>query len=175
VSPLLPVTLHGKGVILRPFKNDELEVWETGFTQLGHEAAPQSRQDRKRLRARIEASGKLRRGRIDLGIEVDGELIGHIQTYRPRDRSLPHGVYEMGVALWNADDRGKGYGQEAVRLLVAWLFQQGAERVQAGTAKTNRPMRRVLEKLGFTVIGELDVQGVHEALYGVSSFEWHRT
>lgn len=96
MSPLLPVTLHGKGVILRPFKNDELEVWETGFTQLGHEAAPQSRQDRKRLRARIEASGKLRRGRIDLGIEVDGELIGHIQTYRPTARC------RMGSTRWGS-------------------------------------------------------------------------
>jgi RimJ/RimL family protein N-acetyltransferase len=172
VSTQPPVTLLGKGVILRPFRNDELEVWETGFTRLGREAAPQSSQDPKGLRARIEASGKLRGGRIDLGIEVDGELIGHIQTYRPRDRSLPHRVYEIGVALWDAADRGKGYGEEAVRLFVDWLFQQGVERVQAGTAMRNRPMRRVLEKLGFRVFGELDIQGVHELLYGVSASDW---
>jgi hypothetical protein len=109
-----------------PFRNDELEVWETGFTRLGREAAPQSRQDRKGLRARIEASGRLRGGRIDLGIEVHGELIGHIQTYRPRGRSLPRRVYEIGVALWDAADRGRARGRKPFD--CSWTGSSSKER-----------------------------------------------
>ena len=53
-------------------------------------------------------------GRIDLGIEVEGGLVGDIQAYQPPDRSLPPAVYEIGVALYDPADRGKGLGTEAV-------------------------------------------------------------
>jgi RimJ/RimL family protein N-acetyltransferase len=124
------------------------------------------------MRVRIELSGKLRDGRIDLAVEANGRLVGEIQTYRPLERSLPPAVYEIGVSLYGSADRGKGWGTEALRLFVDWLFRQGAERVQGGTAVTNLPMRRVFEKLGFTVLGSLDVDGVEELLYGVTKSEW---
>jgi RimJ/RimL family protein N-acetyltransferase len=58
------------------------------------------------------------------------------------------------VGLYRRSDQGKGYGREAVELLTTWLFEQGrAERVQAGTAVDNDPMRKVLERLGFRFEG----------------------
>jgi RimJ/RimL family protein N-acetyltransferase len=164
--------LEGEHVVLRPFRGDELERWMAGRTQLGREALPGGPGDRERLRMRVEGSGRFRNGEIDLAIEARGKLIGEIATYRPPGRSLPPRVYEMGVALWDPAHRGRGYGAEAVRLFADWLFRQGAEQVQGGTAVANHPMRRVFEKVGFTPLGDPDVEGVEEVLYGVTKSDW---
>lgn len=168
------VRLEGESVVIRPFRADELDLVFQGRTQLGREALPGGPPDRERLRTRVEQSGHFHEGRIELGIEVEGGLVGDIQTYQPPDRSLPPAVFEVGVALYDPADRGKGLGTEAVQLFVGWLFRQGAERVQGGTAVTNSPMRRVFEKLGFTILGTLDVEEVPELLYGVTKSEWQR-
>jgi RimJ/RimL family protein N-acetyltransferase len=94
--------------------------------------------------------------------------VGEIQVYRPPGRPLPSGVYEFGIALFHEEDRGRGYGAEAISLLTGWLFRDaGATRVQTGTTVTNRPMRRLLNKLGFAESGTLDVRGVPHILYAV--------
>jgi RimJ/RimL family protein N-acetyltransferase len=166
------VELRGERIVIRPLRRDELDAWLAGRADLGREALPAGLQERERLRERIERSGTLRHGEIDLAIEVGGRLAGQIQAYRPPSRTLPEGVYEIGVALFDSADRGKGLGTEAVRLFVDWLFEQGGEHVQGGTAVTNHPMRRVFERLGFRVIGRLDVDGLEELLYGVKKAEW---
>jgi len=164
--------LEGERVVVRPFRDDELELWIAGQNQLAGEALPGGPPDRERLRRRIEESGAFRNGAIDMGIQAEGRLIGYIQTYRPQARVLPPHVYEMGVALWGRGDRGKGYGTEAVQVFVNWLFEQGAHQVQGGAAVTNHVMGRVFEKLGFKALGRLDVEGVEEILYGVTAAEW---
>jgi RimJ/RimL family protein N-acetyltransferase len=166
--------LEGQSVIIRPFRADELDLMLRGRTQLGREALPGGVPDREQLRDRIAQSGELRDGRIDLAIQVEESLVGDIQTYLPSDRLLPPAVFEMGVALYDPARRGKGVGTEAVRLLVGWLFERGAERVQGAAAMTNAPMRRVFEKLGFEVVDTIDVEGVPEHLYAVSRPDWHR-
>lgn len=170
------VRLEGDSVVIRPLRVDELDAVLEGRNRLGREALPGGSRDRERLRVRIQRSGKFHDGRIDLAIEVEGRLVGDIQTYQPPNRSLPSAVHEIGVALYDPVDRGKGWGTEAIQLFVDWLFRgQGAERVQGGTAVTNHPMRRVFDKLGFTVLGELDVEGVPELLYGVTRSEWEQS
>ena len=64
-------------------------------------------------------------------------------------------------------------------LLTGWLFeQQGAARVQAGTAVGNLAMRRVLERLSFTCEGVMRAfmpEGsgrTDYALYAVTSNDW---
>jgi RimJ/RimL family protein N-acetyltransferase len=164
--------LEGEHLVVRQFRDDELDGWIAGQNQLGREALPGGSPDPEQLRRRVHESGTLRNGAIDMAIEADGRLIGYIQTYRPRSRVLPPDVYEMGVALWYPGDRGKGYGMEAVQLFVAWLFEQGAQVVQGGTAAKNHAMRRVFEKLGFRPLKKLDVDGVEETLYGVTAAGW---
>lgn len=75
-------------------------------------------------------SGTFHGGRVDLAIEVEGKLVGEIQTYAPTDRQLPPATYDLGVALYDPQDRRRGFGTQAVRLLVGWLFGIGADRVQ---------------------------------------------
>jgi RimJ/RimL family protein N-acetyltransferase len=54
------------------------------------------------------------------------------------------------------DDRGRGFGTEAIRLLTRYLFErEQAGRVQASTWVQNHAMRRVFEKLGFVEEGVL--------------------
>src|SRR6202165_4986669 len=134
---------------------------------------------RSHVRKRLLASGQWVRGSLDLAIESNGRLIGDVQARRGAGQRLPPGVVELGVDLYDPDQRGKGYGAEAVALLTTWLLQRGiADRVQASTAVGNRPMRRVLEKLGFTfegvMRGFMPVGAGREdfALYGVTKAEW---
>ena len=90
-----------------------------------------------------------------LAVESDGRVIGEAQHWNARG-SMPAGVFEIGIMLWDPKDRGRGLGREAQRRLVDLLFgEQGAFRVQAGTAPSNRPERRCLEGLGFTEEGTL--------------------
>jgi RimJ/RimL family protein N-acetyltransferase len=131
------------------------------------------------MRKRILASGRWVHGSLDLAIETNGRLIGDVQARMGAGQRLPPGVVELGVDLYDPEQRGKGYGAEAVALLTTWLFERGiADRVQASTAVGNRPMRRVLEKLGFTFEGVMrGFMPVGDgradfALYGVTRTEW---
>jgi RimJ/RimL family protein N-acetyltransferase len=108
--------------------------------------------DRRRLRTRIARSGRFTNGRLDLGIEVDGRLVGQIEARRAPG-FVPPGVFELGLGLFGPE-RGRGYGSEAIALLTEHLFEaEDAARVQAGTLVDNAAMRRVFEKLGFTEEG----------------------
>jgi RimJ/RimL family protein N-acetyltransferase len=147
------VRLEGERVILRPLRQDELDAVLEARDRLGV-GAPGDARARARLRRRLGRSGHLVRGHLDLGVEVDGRLIGEIQARGDPAQTLPPGVYELGIVVFDRADRGQGHGAEAVELLTRWLFERaGAARVQAGTAVDNAAMRRVLERLGFTCEG----------------------
>jgi RimJ/RimL family protein N-acetyltransferase len=108
-----------------------------------------------RLRARIARSGRLVAGWLDLGIEAEGRLVGDVGARRPRG-AFPPGVFELGISIYAEQDRGKGYGREAVELLTSYLLGElGAARVQATTAVSNEAMRAVLRRLGFLEEGIL--------------------
>jgi RimJ/RimL family protein N-acetyltransferase len=146
-----PVVLRGRRVTLRPIRADELEVLYQGL--LAHSEDTPFRPNRARLRRRIEQSGHLTRGRLALGIDVGGRLVGDIAARQSPD-SLPPGVFDVGIDLFDPADRGRGYGTEAVALLTDHLFAElGAARVQGSTAVSNIAMRRVFERLGFVEEG----------------------
>lgn len=75
------IELSSERVLIRPMRRDELDLWLAGRAGLGEEALPGGLGERERLRARIERSGTFRDGEIDLAIEAEGRLAGHIQTY----------------------------------------------------------------------------------------------
>lgn len=89
-------------------------------------------------------------------IEADGRLVGDAQGRSSQEDSLPPGVWEIGLELYEERDRGRGIGREAVALLASHLFEhEDAIRVQATTDLENASMRRVLEVLGFEMEGVL--------------------
>jgi aminoglycoside 6'-N-acetyltransferase len=68
---------------------------------------------------------------------------------------LANRVYEIGVTV-APSQRGRGYGAEAQRLLVDYLFATyPIARVQATTDVTNLPEQRALERAGFSREGIL--------------------
>jgi len=124
-----------------------------GRRRLDRRAHVPTRGARERMRRRIANSGRLVGGWLDLAIDAEGSLVGEIDARHP-PRAMPPGVFELGIALFDEEARGRGYGTEAIALLTAHLFAElGAERVQASTAVDNSAMRRVFEKLGFAKEG----------------------
>jgi RimJ/RimL family protein N-acetyltransferase len=47
-------------------------------------------------------------------------LVGEIMAYRAQ---LPPGVFGIGIGIFDESDRGRGFGTEAVALLVRHLFE----------------------------------------------------
>jgi ribosomal-protein-alanine N-acetyltransferase len=79
----------------------------------------------------------------------DGAFAG-IVSWRVIPTGGPDGgCFEMGIALF-PEHRGRGFGMEAQRLLVEYLFDNTlAHRIQATTDVANLAEQRALEKLGF--------------------------
>ena len=165
-------------IILRPLRLDELDaVWEARKLRASP-TSPITPGAKRAIQRQIERSGRLYDGFLKLAIDVDGRLVGEIDARCPPN-AFPPGVFEVGIELYADEDRGHGYGAEAVRQLVDRLFaRERAERVQASTAAHNTAMRRVLEKLGFAYEGTLrafmpsDDGRDDYVLYAVTRADW---
>ena len=173
--------LEGRRVVLRPLRADELDAALEARDHLRVGVQQGGATAQARLRRRLARSGRLVRGHLDLAVEVDGRLIGEVQARGHPAQTLPPGVFEVGVVLYDPADRGRGFGGEVVALITGWLFEQaGAERVQASTAAGNTGMRRVLERLGFPCEGVMraffaegtDGSRTDYALYAVTARDW---
>jgi RimJ/RimL family protein N-acetyltransferase len=83
------------------------------------------------------------------------------------------GVFQVGIAVFAAEDRGRGYGLAAMSLLVDWLFSTvGAQRVQGGTRPENAAMRRTFERLGFEEDRPVEVFGRQHLMYAIERDRW---
>ncbi|MCL2406538.1 MAG: GNAT family N-acetyltransferase [Defluviitaleaceae bacterium] len=96
---------------------------------------------------------KLQHGKnIRLGIFLnDGTVIGDIalQDVDHVNRSCSIG---MGIAKY--ENRNKGYGKQAMRLILGYAFNHiGLERVAAQTLEINLSAQKCLEQLGFVLEG----------------------
>jgi len=168
----MPLPVHGRLVLLRAFRRDELDLL------VGSRSADRPG-SRRRLAELIEHSGQLWRGRIELAVEAEGRLVGDVQARQP-EHCLPPGVFEIGISLFSEADRRRGYGRDAVELLTTHLFaERAAERVQASTAVHNTAMRSVLQRLGYEEEGVMrafmpSAAGERDdfVLYGVTRPEW---
>jgi ribosomal-protein-alanine N-acetyltransferase len=145
------IWVRGQHIELRPFWVEEAPTVHRALGLLDRVAGPSRRGSLERMERRFRRSGRFWRGLLDLAIETRrGRLVGLVQARKRPAQSLPDGVAEIGIVLFDPADRGKGYGGEAVGLFAAWLLDEGGfERVQAGTGVNNGPMRAVLERLDF--------------------------
>ena len=101
------------------------------------------------FKARLQRSGHLESGWLDLAIDLGGVSIGRIQAFVPPGRALPAGTFELGIEL-REPARNQGYGREALALLTGWLFDHAAARVAgASTDPANVAMRTVFRRVGW--------------------------
>lgn len=81
----------------------------------------------------------------------DGRYIGQLDMFRV-DWRLRQG--EIGMVIGSAEDRGKGYGTEALLLLARFAFQSlGLERLELEVHMDNAAAKRCYEKAGFVLEG----------------------
>jgi RimJ/RimL family protein N-acetyltransferase len=125
------------------------------------------------FKARLQRSGQLEDGWLDLAIDLDGVSIGRIQTFVPPGRPLPPGTFEVGIGL-RENARGQGYGRAALVSLAAdWLFEQAAaEAVEAPTDPANVAMRTVFQRAGWLPAGSLTEFGREWIMYRITRREW---
>ena len=98
--------------------------------------------------------------------------IGYVAHFKSK------GCVAIGYMLV-PNERGKGYGSEAVQLMVDYLFlTRDVGRIQAETHPENIGSRRVLEKAGFTKEGYIRKsffsRGVYRdtAMWSILREEW---
>lgn len=106
-------------------------------------------------RRRYQQNGLLGGDRWMLMVEtLAGERAGFV-SWHPAHAGSRFECWEMGISLW-PHMRGQGYGTEAHRELVRYLFLHTPKnRIQATTEAENHAEQRVLEKAGFTREGVL--------------------
>jgi RimJ/RimL family protein N-acetyltransferase len=165
------VRIRGPRLLLRAFRPDEIEAeWQAmvAADPMGIAELP----DEQRFKARLQRSGHLADGLLDLAIDLDGVPVGRIQTFVPDGRPLPPGTFEAGIGLQESA-RGQGYGREALALLTDWLFEHAAaDAVEASTDPANIAMRTVFERVGWAPAGSLTEYGRLWVMYRITRQQW---
>jgi RimJ/RimL family protein N-acetyltransferase len=165
------VEIRGPRLLLRAMRASEIdEEWQAMV-----EADPMviaGLPDESAFRARLQRSGSLAGGEIDLAIDLDGRLIGRIQTFVPPGRPRPPGTFDVGIGL-REHARGQGYGREALDLFTGWLFgHAAAEVVEGSTDPANAAMRAVFQRAGWTFAGPVTEVGREWDQYRITRDDW---
>ena len=106
-------------------------------------------QDRWRYHRSWEQNGLLDDDGGMLMVRRGDEILGFV-AWRKRVTARTSFCWNMGIALL-PEARGRGYGTDAQRQLVRYLFAHTqVNRIEAGTNVDNIAEQRALEKLGFT-------------------------
>lgn len=80
-----------------------------------------------------------------------GRIVGNCDMV---NISLPHRRAEVGIVIGEPDARGRGYGTEAMRLLVDYAFTvAGMHSLMLWVYEFNQAARRCYEKVGFREVG----------------------
>ena len=163
--------IRGPRLLLRALRADEIEAeWQAMVHS--DPMAIATPPDEDSFKARLRHSGFMQNGWLDLAIDSGGESIGRIQTFVPSGRSLPPGVFEIGIGL-RARSRGSGHGREALMLLTDWLFEQAAaERVEAPTDPANAAMRAVFGHAGWQLADTYREFGRTWVMYAITRTQW---
>ena len=165
------VRICGSQLVLRALRPREIDgEWQAMVT--ADPMAIAELPDEVSFKARVQRSGHLEHGWLDLAIDLGGVSIGRIQTFVPPGRPLPPGTFEVGIGL-RQNARGRGYGCEALMLLTDWLFEcAAAEVVEAPTDPANVAMRTVFQRAGWQLAGSLTEFDREWVMYRITRLEW---
>lgn len=113
----------------------------------------------------------------DFVIEVDGKVIGDLGLHGWKNRRA--GSVVMGVSIYDPDYVGKGYGRDAINVLLDWAFRiQNYRKVFLHTNATNERAMRAYRACGFIEEGRLrdddyvDGKYVDTIVMGMLRSEW---
>lgn len=115
--------------------------------------------------------------KADFVIEVDGKVIGKIYLHGWKNRRA--GSVELGIGIYDPEYVGKGYGRDAINVLLDWCFRiQNYHRVLLHTSATNERAIRAYRACGFVEEGRMReddyVNGrfVDTLIMGILRTEW---
>lgn len=143
--------ITGGRVVLRAWEQDDVRIrWETDQTADATELrlrdwhhAPKSFAQREaELESEAEDDTVVR-----LVMVAEDRVIGDINLFEidMRNRSA-----RLGLSIWRAEDRNRGYGSDAVTALVRWGFRElSLHRIELSVDPANARAIRVYEKIGF--------------------------
>jgi RimJ/RimL family protein N-acetyltransferase len=165
------IEIRGPRLLLRALQGSEIdEEWQAMV-----DADPMviaELPDEEAFRARLRRSGRLVDGELDLAVDLDGTLIGRIQTFVPPGAPLPPGTFDVGIGL-REHARGQGHGREALALLTGWLFEHAAAQVIEGdTDPANAAMRAVFHRAGWAQVESQTEFGREWAVYRITREDW---
>jgi RimJ/RimL family protein N-acetyltransferase len=149
--------IAGERVLLRAWEREDVHArWESDQTTDATEMklrdwheAPKSLQQREAEfdAAQAEPDATV----VPLIIEVDGRAVGDINLF---DLDTRNAVASIGLSVWRPEDRGKGFGTDAMRALIRWAFdQQNLHRIELSVDPRNAAALHVYAKLGFVEEG----------------------
>ncbi len=142
--------LIGRRVCLRPFGKsdvDYVQKWSSDpeIRKLTGEVAPMGRMEAGKLYKELRADKE--RLWFMVVLKKTGRVIGEAGLLR---MFKPWRCSDMSIIVGEKDAWGKGYGTEAGRLLLDYIFGRlGFHRVSVGVAALNERALRFWEGLGF--------------------------
>ncbi len=136
--------LEGKNVNLRVAEKEDLPLiaeWFNNPEFSGRYDPLDAQQSRTEIEKKYDKLGSEEKWFL---IEKKDETkVGLIQNF------TVEGNLEIGYAMI-PNERGKGYGTEAVKIMIDYLFlSKNIIRIQAGTNVENKASQKVLERAGF--------------------------
>ncbi len=143
--------LEGKNVILRLFTQEELDEYvklENNYAEQGEFLDPFFHSQMARRKAFEESKGWWDEDKGCMLIAgKEGRMLGAISFLR---RSPLMAGLEVGYVILRREDRGHGFGTQALRIFSAYLFDlRPIPRLELLTVDQNVAARRIAEKCGY--------------------------
>jgi RimJ/RimL family protein N-acetyltransferase len=173
--------LEGNKVTLRAVEKEDQDTlwrfWNDLEGELAGGGDPPLPISVERLRMRFEREqSEGTRDKTDFIMEADGASIGHCGLYHA-DLAARH--CELGIHIGRKDYWGRGYGREAVNLLLDYAFRiRNLRRVWLETHASNERAIRAYRACGFVEEGRMRehvwIAGryVDNVIMGVMRGEW---
>jgi RimJ/RimL family protein N-acetyltransferase len=160
--------LRGERVVLRAITREDIpwlqQFYEDTTYFMQRHDEPWEPQSLDRALARFEA--RLSAGATDgphFAIEAAGRCIGDCLLHSLDDLSR---ICQLGIGIGDPDYRGKGYGREAVRLLLDYAFRiHNLRRVYLSVLASNTGAIRSYQSCGFIEEGRLRQHAWHLGSY----------
>lgn len=146
--------LDGKAVFLSPMKAEDFEqytAWMNDFkitTNLGIASIVFSLEKEKEKLEDMANGGY----NFAIVLKENDQLIGNCSLF---EVNQIHRRANIGLFIGDADNRGKGYGKEALELLLAFGFKVlNLNNILLNVFDFNEHAINLYKKLGFKIIGE---------------------
>jgi RimJ/RimL family protein N-acetyltransferase len=158
-------TLETERLILRPSRPGDAAVYRQMWTErdprvpahrrISAEGRPTVEDIAAEIRAEHQAPGP---GFLSAERKGMADVIGYcgLTIHGNGSSDEPELAYELLRAA-----HGYGYATEAGRAVVTWADEVGFPRLWAGVWDWNAASRRVLDKLGFREVGQVEPHSVH--------------